>query len=383
MARIVYSLAGEGRGHATRVRAVVEHLRHNHEFTLLAPHVAYDFLASVYAGTNVKVRRIPGLLFQYRRKRLSYWKTIREGARYLARFPRLVRAMRNLLDDFEADLAITDFEPALPRAARKSGVPVVSINHQHFLVAYDLTGVPVSARFQAAVTAPGIHAYCRHAAARVVSAFYFPPLRRGYEDVVQAGVLLRPDMRRPPDDGDHVLVYLRRFAEANVMQALADCGHEVRIYGLGQRPDQGNLRFFAVNEQGFLDDLTSCKSLVSNAGNQLVGEALYLKKPVIAMPEVNNFEQQINGYFLKASGGGESVSSDAFDARTLRRFLDARNEYLSRIDATRMDGIPAVLDTIQRHLPLVTRTAAKALPSSSTTVQGIHTRTPELVACDA
>ncbi len=382
MARIVYSLAGEGRGHATRVRAVVEHLRHAHEFTLLAPSVAYDFLAGVYAGTEVQVRRIPGLLFHYRRKKFSYWKTIREGVSYLARFPSLVKSMRGLLDEFEADLAITDFEPALPRAARKSGVPVISINHQHFLVAYDLTGVPPSAQFQAAVTSPLIHAYCLHASDRVVSAFYFPPLKRGYENVIQAGVLLRPEMRRPPDDGEHVLVYLKRFAEPNLMQALAECGREVRIYGLGQRRDEGNLRFFEVNEEGFVNDLASCTALVSGAGNQLVGEALYLKKPVLAMPESGLFEQQINGYFLKAGGGGDSVSRESLDGRVLRRFLDARDEYASRIDSSRMDGIPTVLETISRHLPAVSRkdnTAGSDAPPPPTITQP----SPELVACNA
>lgn len=382
MARIVYSLAGEGRGHATRVRAVVEHLRHEHEFTLLAPSVAYDFLAEVYAGTEVQVRRIPGLLYQYRRRKFSYWKTTREAVRYLMRFPRLVKSMRELLDEIQADLAITDFEPALPRAARKSGVPVISINHQHFLVSYDLTGVPPSARFQAEVTAPLIHAYCLRASARVVSAFYFPPLKRGYEDVIQTGVLLRPEMRRSPDEGDHVLVYLRKFAEPNVMHALAECGREVRIYGLGKRPDDGNLKFFEVSEQGFVQDLASCTALVSNAGNQLVGEALYLKKPVLAMPEYGLFEQQINGYFLKAGGGGETVAAEALDARILRRFLDARQQYVSRIDSTRMDGIPTVLDTIARHLPAVSRKERRAT-SDASDVPAVSRPGSELIACDA
>jgi uncharacterized protein (TIGR00661 family) len=365
------------------VRAVVEHLRHDHEFTLLAPSVAFDFLSEVYAGTEVKVRRIPGLLFHYRRRKFSYWKTTREAVRYLARFPRLVKSVRGLLDDFEADLAITDFEPSLPRAARKSGVPVISINHQHFLVSYDLTGVPPSARFQAGVTAPLIHAYCLHASARVVSAFYFPPLKRGYEDVIQTGVLLRPEMRRPPDEGEHVLVYLRRYAEPNVMQALAECGREVRIYGLGNRPAEGNLRFFEVSEQGFVQDLASCTALVSNAGNQLVGEALYLKKPVLAMPESGLFEQQINGYFLKAGGGGDTVPAESLDGRVLRRFLDARDGYVSRIDSTRMDGIPTVLETIARHLPAVSRKDRKDVRGEAPRAHKVAQDGSELIACDA
>jgi uncharacterized protein (TIGR00661 family) len=374
MARIVYSLAGEGRGHATRVRAVVEHLRHAHEFTLLAPSVAYDFLSGVYAGTEVNVRRIPGLLFHYRHRRFSHRKTIVETVRYLKRLPRLINSIRRMIEDFNADLAITDFEPALPRAAQKAGLPVISVNHQHFLVSYDLSGAPAAARWRAFASSPLIKAYCLHASARVVSAFYFPPLKRAYADVIQAGVFLRPEMRRPPEDGEHLLVYLRKYAEPNVLQALAECGREVRIYGLGAKPTDGNLRYFEVSEQGFVQDLASCTALVSNAGNQLVGEALYLRKPVLAMPERGLFEQQINGYFLKAGGGGDSLPAETLDGNRLRLFLDQRDDYVSRIDPTRMDGIPTVLEVIQRHLPAVARKSS---------ADQLSPRAEELTASDA
>jgi hypothetical protein len=65
MAHIVFSLSGEGRGHATRVRAVVEHLREQHRLTLRAPADAFDFLAPLYATSEVCVRAIPGLRFHY------------------------------------------------------------------------------------------------------------------------------------------------------------------------------------------------------------------------------------------------------------------------------------------------------------------------------
>ncbi|MGE3779673.1 MAG: glycosyltransferase family protein, partial [Pirellulaceae bacterium] len=50
MARIVCSLSGEGRGHATRIAALVEHLRREHDIVLLASHVAYDLLAPICRG---------------------------------------------------------------------------------------------------------------------------------------------------------------------------------------------------------------------------------------------------------------------------------------------------------------------------------------------
>ena len=63
MATIVYSLAGEGRGHATRVRTIVELLRAEHRFVIFAPGDAYDMLAPLYAGSDVGVIRLPGLHF--------------------------------------------------------------------------------------------------------------------------------------------------------------------------------------------------------------------------------------------------------------------------------------------------------------------------------
>lgn len=66
MAKILYSTCGEGRGHATRVRAVVEALRSDHQFVILAPGDAYHLLAPHYHQSEIKVHRMAGLRFQYR-----------------------------------------------------------------------------------------------------------------------------------------------------------------------------------------------------------------------------------------------------------------------------------------------------------------------------
>src|SRR5262245_19288514 len=123
MARILYSMAGEGRGHATRVRAIVEVLRHEHELILLAPDEAFEFLARHYPiGTpNVFLRRIPGLRFHYRSSRLALTKTLLRGAAFWWNLSALVTEIGRLIDELRPALAITDFEPALPRAAIPRG----------------------------------------------------------------------------------------------------------------------------------------------------------------------------------------------------------------------------------------------------------------------
>ena len=77
MSKLVYSLAGEGRGHAARARAIAEDVCREHEVTLLASGQAYEFLSRLYAKAGrVRVEPIPGLRFHYRRSRVSYWGSV-------------------------------------------------------------------------------------------------------------------------------------------------------------------------------------------------------------------------------------------------------------------------------------------------------------------
>ena len=149
MAKIFYSMAGEGRGHATRVRAVVEQLRGRHDVVLYAPGDAHSLLAPIYKGTEVEVRQMPCLRFCYTQKRLNPIATMRDGARYLWRLPKLVEQIRRDVERECPDLAVTDFEPALPRAAKAAGVPFLSLDHQHFLSCCNLDALPASLRMHA------------------------------------------------------------------------------------------------------------------------------------------------------------------------------------------------------------------------------------------
>jgi uncharacterized protein (TIGR00661 family) len=149
-----------------------------------------------------------------------------------------------------------------------------------------------------------------------------------------------------------LLVYLHRTTESRVLEALDDCGCEVRIYGLGARPTQGNLRFVPVGEDAFVRDLAACRALVCCGGNQLLGEALFLGKPVLALPEPNHFEQQINAHFLSAGGGGDWLPAQRCDATALRRFLARRDEFHGLSDRSRASGNRMALEAIRRHLPV-------------------------------
>lgn len=374
MATIFYSMSGEGRGHATRVRAIVEDLRMRHDVTLFAPGQAYTLLGPAFRGTDVGIHPIDGLSFRYRENgKLDYPGTLLAGLRELRRFPARVDELRKIIALAKPDLVITDFEPLLPRAAQKEGVPYISIDHQHFLVECDLAEMPVVSRIRAALMGMFTGAFYARQTTTVVSSFYRPPLRRrAGRDVKQVGVLLGRDiLDAVPAQDDLVLAYLRRDPAPNVLDALESCGHPVRVYGAGAREPRGALEFLPVDRQGFVRDLARCRFLVATAGNQVVGEALHLGKPVLAMPEPGNWEQEINGFWVERMGVGRCLPVRALDARVLAEFdaeaprfkdamrwrLPAGNQDVSRI----VEGVLSGLASGSRagFCPLPTESVAR------------------------
>jgi uncharacterized protein (TIGR00661 family) len=363
MATIFYSLAGEGRGHATRVRTIVEHLRSEHRFVIFAPGDAFDMLAPLYEQTGVRVVRIPGLHFEYAASRaLSPWRTTRGSLAYLARLPKLVARLEREIEAGRPDLVITDFEPSLPRAAVRRGVPFVSLNHQHFLVTSDFSQLPAELRLRAFGLGKLVELYYSGQATTIVSSFCFPKLRAGLGPTLQIGPLLRPQvLEARPDHGAHLVVYLRKFGPDRLLDALAATGREVRAYGLGQQPSVGNIHFHAIDERRFVEDLATSYALVTTAGNQLLGEALYLKKPVLAFPEPSNPEQQLHGYLLANERVGERLDFEQVNAAALRGFLAKVEYYRSQILSDRLNGNTAALAELRRHLPPQSRPVPREL----------------------
>jgi uncharacterized protein (TIGR00661 family) len=360
MAKIAISLCGEGRGHATRIATLVEHLERDHDILIFTSADALEFLSKRFpreagqSGARVRLVEIPGIVFQYTGGRLDVTRSIAVGLDYQARvLGPLVDRMIVELDGFGAEIAVTDFEPALPRAAGRFQIPLVSVDHQHFLLAYDLSGLPLALKWNAWFMSHAVWMYVTEASDTVVSAFFRPPLRRGWEHVVQVGPLLRREITGavPRDDG-FILSYLRRHTPFSTLSTLADCGLPVKVYGLGHREHVGNVSFHAIDERRFVEDLAACRGMISAAGNQLIGEALQLGKPMLLLPERAHAEQQMNSHFLAAMGCGDFAPLEQFSPEILRAFLDGLDRFRPALAnvAGRMDGTPDVVRVIERRL---------------------------------
>jgi len=360
LATIFYSLAGEGRGHATRARTLIEALRAQHTLVVFAPDLAHDLLEPVYRGSEVTIERIPGLKFAYNAKgRVRVVGTLLSNVDYLACMQQRVESMMPMFDKHRPDLVISDFEPILPRAARIRGIPLLSFDHQHLLVVSDLSSLPTLLRHQANLAAPFVRAFYDWQVETVVSSFYRVSLKPNMRNVTQIGTLIRPEVKSVKSQRDgFLLAYMRRHPVPGLFAAFEALGMPVKLYGLGVHPDRGNIQFRAVDEGRFIEDLASCEAVATTAGNQLVGEALYLRKPVLAIPEPNNFEQAVNAHYLQITGTGRSVTRDLKPA-DLRDFMDDLDALRSRIVPAAVFGNDDALAAIERHIILPSARASR------------------------
>ncbi len=368
MSRIALSLSGEGRGHTARTLALLEMFGDLHEMMVLAPTSALDLLRpSLQKFPHVQLHVLPHLRFQYGWSgRLSYSKSWLMAAPFIARLRKHVRSTVDSLVEFRPDIAISDFEPVLPRAALALHLPLISLDHQHFLAAMDTRVLPLSLRWKARFLRPSVKLFCPVADVHLVSSFFKYPSRRSTEHFEQVGVLLRRDFGRIPTRvGDHLLVYARRSQSRKWLSILSNCGLPVKVYGMQQQRPYfaDNIQFCPISAGQFMEDLATCRALITTAGNQLVGEALAASKPVLAVPEPGNFEQQLNGHFLQASGMGVCLKPSQFNERRLSDFLDDLDQFRERTAAFDRIGNETVRSVVASMLPSAPRRTEPTLKS--------------------
>lgn len=349
--KILYGVVGEGMGHAMRSRVVLERLvAQGHEVEIMASGRAVDFLAKRFDGVN----RIHGLHMIYEENRVrpgrTLWSNALTGA---ANLPTNIAAYFEVLKGFDPEVVISDFESWTYLFGINRRLPVISIDNMQII--NRCTHPPeVLAGHEAAfqLTKAFIKSKLPFCSRYLISSFFFPPVRK--DRTTLHPPILRPEiLAAKPTRGDHLLVYQTGESHDALLAALAATGVECRIYGMRRGLEaevvEGNLRHRPFSEQGFVDDLASCKAVIAGGGFTLMGEAVYLHKPMLAVPLGLQFEQTLNARWLQHLGYGmEAV--DLHDASTVRRFLDAVPRCEEKLAAFSQDGNSSLFTELDHAL---------------------------------
>jgi uncharacterized protein (TIGR00661 family) len=339
--KVLYGVTGEGMGHAMRSRVVLEHLiAKGHSVEIMASGRAAAFLGKRFADVNT----IHGLhmILEENRVRMgkTLWSNVLEG---IAGLPTNISAYFELIGGFEPEVVISDFESWTYHYGRMHRLPILSIDNMQVI---DRCKLPddivddMQVAFQ--LTKSFVKAKLAECDAYYITTFFHPPPRKDrtflFPPILRPEILAAKSQARP---GDHLLVY-QSGPNEQLQAALQASGVEARIYGMRpgatEETNEGALRFRPFSEAGFIDDLATCRAVVAGGGFTLMGEAVFLGKPMLAVPVERQFEQMLNSRYLAREGYG-AWTADFADTHVLPKFLERTGEYAKALSAyTQVDN---------------------------------------------
>ncbi len=324
--RILYGVVGEGMGHAMRSRVVLEHLvAQGHEIEIMASGRAVDFLKKAFAGREVN--RIHGLHIVYEENRVRRSKTLLQNVVHgTTAIPKQIAAYFELIGDFAPECVISDFESWTYFYAKAHRLPVFSIDNMQALNRCEIDDdVTAGHRADFEIAKAFVKSKLPFCDWYLITTFFAPKLRKERTSVHKP--ILRPEiLAAKPRRGEHLLVYQTAEGHEELADTLQRTGLECRVYGMRraitEEQVEGNLRYRPFSETQFIDDLASARAVIAGGGFTLMGEAVYLHKPMLSVPVRGQFEQVLNGRYLEKLGYGRYAES-LDDPRHVESFVKA------------------------------------------------------------
>ena len=316
--KILYGVVGEGMGHATRSRVVLEHLlAQGHEIQVVVSGRAYGFLCQKFADRpRILVTEIHGLFMKYDGNVLDL---ARSAVANLGNAPAGIakNLAAYLRMDFDPHVVISDFESWAFFYGLNHDKPVISVDNMQVINRCthpdEIADDPDFQLAKAAVKVklPGAHHY-------LVTTFFRPPIRK--ERTTLVSPILRPEiLAAKRDRQDHVLVYQTAAANDELIPLLQSLPFEFRLYGMRRDAVEGNVILRDFSEAGFVDDLRTARAVIAGGGFSLMGEAVHLGVPMYSVPIEGQYEQVLNARYLAMLGYGRHSSQ--FDRDEILDFV--------------------------------------------------------------
>lgn len=151
------------------------------------------------------------------------------------------------------------------------------------------------------------------------------------EKTVYIPPILRPEiLNTKPNIGSHILVYQTSKSNKTLPRILKRSHHKFIVYGFDISKKEGHVEFKKFDEVGFIKDLASSKAVIANGGFTVLGEALYLKKPVMSIPVRRQYEQMMNAQYIEKLGYGMYVKE--LNCVRLRDFISSISKYKKNLE---------------------------------------------------
>lgn len=345
MARVLYGIHGTGHGHAMRGLTIARRLG-KHEFLFVANDDAPKILEPEFS-----VRRLPNLGTVFKNYKVDMAATIKKAIPLLWHRERYIEQVLRLIDEFKPDVCMTDLEYFVPRAAEKAGLPCLTLDHQHIITCCS-HNLPFDMWWDSFVQGLTPRYLFRPTMENLIISFYAPPVLPQYKARVAPPILRDSVLDLNPRDDGHVLVYQSNSTHHKLVDFLrASTRKTCYVFGYNRTEGQeGNVIFMRKSEEGFLRLLEGCSYVIQGGGHTLMGEALYLGKPILTLPLKAMVEQRFNALYIERLGYGMQADMLTLEPDLLRRFEASLPAYKQAIAAGKFCGNEAVFGLVDHFI---------------------------------
>ena len=369
--RIAWGVMGYGRGHAMRTLSVLPDIARDHEVTVFTAGDAYEVLAPHYPTV-----RIPMIGYRYNsRGSHSLPRTIAENVSPMSDLLFGGGGMAQVEREFSErriDLVISDSEAWTHRVAQRMNIPRISFDHVGIL-AYCKPHFPPDLWLTGMRDAVGYRNLMGVPERILISSFYTAD--PAYPGVKIVGPMLRDAvLRARPTRGAYLMCYFNKGQHQylpHIDRALRLLDTPVVVYGTPYEGASDNIEFRRPCNDQFVTDLAGCRAVLITAGNQTIGEAMHLRKPILAVPE-NAFEQRLNAYLIERMGVGTRAELNRLTPSDIDRFLGYLEAYSSAFEEHCLgDGRTEAVETLRGFIRELSGQKSGARTSRPRVVSGL------------
>jgi uncharacterized protein (TIGR00661 family) len=314
MAKILYGVAGEGMGHAIRSKTIIDYLSKKHDVVIATSKKPYDYLSRFYKN----VIEVHGPHIATKGSKISNTKTILENLNNLPKKSYdSLRKLIELVRKEQPTIIISDFEPFTNLISKLYRIPLISVDNIHTISNCKLE-LPRKYKKDQVAAHMVTKTFINHAKYYFITTYFYPQ-PKNKKTILFPPILRKEILKAQPIKGKHFLVYQTYYTDNELFPALKKIKEKFIVYGYKEEKEEDNIKFKKFTEKGFVEDLASCKGVITNGGFTLLSEAVHLGKPILSVPFKNYFEQTMNAVYLDKLGYGKF--SEVLDKKTIVNFI--------------------------------------------------------------
>ena len=324
MVRIIYSVNGDGFGHATRSIPIIQALSKKYKVKAIVS----SKRSGEFMRKSIKnMMMYDGIRFIYDKNSVKLYKTISQNARRVLGKSSNLRRLYTLIKTFKPNVIITDCDFPTILVAKMFDIPLICVCNIHSTSEMKLD-VPRKYKRIYYTYKILIKAFSSNVDYHVITTFFYPPVKK--KNVFLCPPILRQEIIDiKPRRKDYYLVYQTSSTNHRLIKMLKNVNEKFIVYGFEKDAVEGNITFRKTNNDQFFKDFKDCKACVANGGFTFISEAVSLHKPVLSIPINGTFEQILNALQIKKLGYGEMCTE--INRKILLKFIRNNDTYYQNI----------------------------------------------------